>query len=521
MFHALPVDLQVHILSTWVAENNETGWHHTLSLLEVAGGKPLLSTLQACFAFPFTVSSSPIELSLSTFHGFDGGDMLSRERKLSVQSASYLCWLSQRQVPVRALYLQCLPDKRVCLPTVERIVLLGKAAMRTNGEDWANCMMGCPKLVSIKSDFCHNGKEFWTPPLLEEEAGAIITHTVEWSGTGVLEMTVVRALEAIGCSLQVLRLKTASDFGEIFWDTLAASCPLLRVLEVEMHPVILPAWVLGTVTGCPTLQDLTLHCFDGSQHDIDTIIQAGQSLVRFSVYLGFEMTGCRELVHVPNTYPTLDLVRMKDFCGYQRSERSLLMCSIMDASEAGLVLAACGVVTKLWLEFEEEHDLEVLPLLTEIVSKCCHTLMEFTLICCTEYDEEDLLFIPLHCPSIRRIVFHIEIGHLTDHGLQQLAAVCKELQCLVVDSGSDCGCLSISDAGLMALFAGCPALKEVRMTPPCPLVTFQSLQAIVDHRLSLKSLCLSGVGFDKEDAERFRRMARDCQLLPVPRLVVT
>lgn len=78
---------------------------------------------------------------------------------------------------------------------------------------------------------------------------------------------------------------------------------------------------------------------------------------------------------------------------------------------------------------------------------------------------------------------------------------------------------SISDVGLVTLFAGCPALKEVRMSPCCSLITFRSLQAILDNHLQLECLHLSFVGFDDEDAELFRRMALDQHLLPVPRLV--
>lgn len=346
MFDALPDDLLVYILSSWVAENNESSWHRTLSLVEVAGGKPTRSALQACYAFPFTVSTASVVLSVDLFHSLGEDEVDTRER--SVQSASYLRWLSQRRVPVRALCLPCLPRQ-----------------------------------------------EF---------------------GPGVSNQTIACALQTIGSKLLVLQLKDCF-LGEHFWHALRTSCPMLCVLEIEPPPIRM---LLEVLSGLPRLQDLTLHRFGGSERDIDAIMQVGQHFVRFSVHLGGERTGCQELAYVLNTYPALDVVSMNDFCGYQRSEQSLRLNSSMHVDEAKLVLAACGLVSKLTMMFVEceEHGRDMMPLLTEVVSKCNASLLDLTLVCAHYAERNDILLVPLHCPLIRRLELHAEGCCLTNECLE-------------------------------------------------------------------------------------------------------
>lgn len=87
---------------------------------------------------------------------------------------------------------------------------------------------------------------------------------------------------------------------------------------------------------------------------------------------------------------------------------------------------------------------------------------------------------------------------------------CKQLRSL----GFGLGCL-LSDEDVIVLLIGLPGLKELNLRKG-DRITSRTLRAIVDNRCFLDKFCCGNQGFQGTDVAKFRQLAREAGILPVP-----
>lgn len=104
-------------------------------------------------------------------------------------------------------------------------------------------------------------------------------------------------------------------------------------------------------------------------------------------------------------------------------------------------------------------------------------------------------------------------GVLEDEHFELIAKHCPQLTSLSVNSWNPD---SITEIGALQVLMACPKLKTLAIIDET--VSFTSiLQAILNNRFHLEKLsCDELAEFSSADVQKFRSMAREMQLLPVP-----
>lgn len=179
---------------------------------------------------------------------------------------------------------------------------------------------------------------------------------------------------------------------------------------------------------------------------------------------------------------------------------------------------AFPLVTKLtfrWLSMENDS------LVLALGEQFGHTLTELTLSPNCSQALEAATTLLLLCPFLKRFV--LEYSVLSNNVLILLANNCKHLQYFKWgndDYSVKAWCATISDAGMIALFMGCPLLEEIWLDVT-PKLTYITLEAFVRMKLKLRRIVWKRkMVFSELDVERFRTQAREQQLIPVPQLML-
>lgn len=98
--------------------------------------------------------------------------------------------------------------------------------------------------------------------------------------------------------------------------------------------------------------------------------------------------------------------------------------------------------------------------------------------------------------------------------LDLVASLCPMLNSLSLDRSR------ISDEGMDIIFRGCANLKRLTLKGE-RYITMKTFQSILDNRLSLQYLLLWSCVLKEAHAARFLDAAKDYQLLPLPKVIVS
>lgn len=110
-----------------------------------------------------------------------------------------------------------------------------------------------------------------------------------------------------------------------------------------------------------------------------------------------------------------------------------------------------------------------------------------------------------------RQLLELRIFEPSDDDLVLVARTCKQLRIL---SCWRAVIAHASDHGVEAIFANCHQLVEVRLRA-CA-ITYRSLQAVLDNKITLQTLYFKSPTLNSVDVEKFKLGAKELQLLPVP-----
>lgn len=250
--------------------------------------------------------------------------------------------------------------------------------------------------------------------------------------------------------------------------------------------------------------------------NVDLILEAGRhQLVKIS------LPPCCQLafVDILLKYPWLDCLEIMEFrvpYYYQRSTGVLEL----HPQPAGVinsvshVLSACPFVKTLKIGLSITDAASCAEPLTHVDGRFLTTLtlpMDWYYCAGTSTDAAGAFLEQLlqKCPGL----VSLQIGTLTDRDLLAIATHCKHLKRLKLGHFYKS---TITDKGMATLFASCRELTELELSNDCPNLTQAVLQLMVEHKVILKKFVWYEASLPH--FRKFRELARDQQLLPVPRL---
>lgn len=480
-FRLLSTDLQIDILHGWLNDDSNSNLLRTLAALDIAcccqaGRDQFLSLVQQIPAFGAAHTNG-------------------REIKLI---GNYVQWLDSRKAAVRAMVLagtneQALDELLACpllLPSVECIHWKGNFGCIKLAQA---LLLSCPNLISVDSEvfLTFTAEVVAKVPKLQHITISKYIHAS------------VDSLTLIGPQLLGLRVKGR----EISTNEAAAisrACPCLQTLEITVphRAAAILAIVELFVTACKGLQDL---CLAGGFLGLDAVKQllANKRLRRFAVtsptnnddyllasamelrpdmeYLQFGRSQpvSKGVLQVKGVNATL-LARVLDI---RSAVHTLLLDGYLRDDVARLVAARLSGLLSVSFRADSCEPVETL------LAACGPSLKSFKLIAQDMVPAAAPYLIAAHCPL-----------------LESLTLVFEQDESVATDDG------------MSAIFAACPHLKELTLKR-IDSITSQALQAILDHKLHLKTLRLLSCGFYSRDAVWFRERARECQVLPVPEIV--
>lgn len=226
--------------------------------------------------------------------------------------------------------------------------------------------------------------------------------------------------------------------------------------------------------------------------------------------------GYNRVAEIVAEHPWLEAFRMPEKFAYDRSEGYLYVATAMFHLEGELasLFRQCRPLRKLKLLMaDREVERRMVTMASGALGGSVEEL-ELRAIRARTFTAEHIFTIPLLCPQLRKLV--IEGCSFSDLILQALASACPFLQHLSCEGIG--ACPLFSDAGMLALFQGCTGLQVLRFDK-AEVLTFRTLQAIVDCRLRLKSLTLRRHNLAEEDFLQLRQLVKDAGLLPVLKIV--
>lgn len=305
---------------------------------------------------------------------------------------------------------------------------------------------------------------------------------------------------------------TSAALVEQTLELIGTHCKHLKKIKIKYRKGLRMDKVANLVAVLPDLVDVSLADYYHNEGDgITQILHAGgRRLKRFASEYS---CGYAELAGLLEMYSWLDafLILGSHSCsGFDRCQDALELsasCASMNLSALDRILAVCPDVVLLkltggWTDQE--------ACLMRLADRYAHTLQHLTItLPATPFQEFKAV---LSCKMLQTL--NVTGVDMSDADLQQLASNCPLLRVLRLSMIFND--LTMTDAGMRAVFAGCGQLKVVAVVGAKNL-TFATLQGILDYKLHLVTFVWCGLGnFHKDHVSRFNQLAKNIGLFPVP-----
>lgn len=518
-FFALPTDLQIHIFQTWLRDSQN----------EVSLVKALVSLDVACC----NIAVRPqylfmARLSSSCIAGNDCSN--ARDRWQFVRRIPFcLRWLSTRQVALPLIFIDnrnltaalLLDEGDACftLPFVKTIEL---GSISGDDVEYPRIMLRiCPNVACVVGV---NGSD--ATPAVWQAIGQTSSTAIRSLSASYFWLHVdhfTETLSACGRNLQELRIPRIPLPPQMsILKLLAIACPHLQILELHANYVT-TADIVEFVGCCKGLRELSLKDLakdSGDAEDVLAMLRAikpHHSLKKFSIKDSFSRP--QVFADILEQHAWLDVVQ-QDGCIYDRPA-GYLQLEDTDVDTEGLtrIVNACCIVISLRVCL---FDSAANSLFVRLVGdKFGHSLTDLAIDAADPNPAftDSLQYLLSRSPMLKTA--RISAGpDINDQILQLLVKSCKFLQCFHLSNCSGDSTLEVTDNGMLALLAGCRNLVDVKLVK-APHVTLQTLRGIVNERSLLQSFrCIGKAGFDHSDVGLFYELAKEQQLLPVPKLAL-
>lgn len=393
--------------------------------------------------------------------------------------------------------MACLERVVRSCPNINSLVLLTNQYHDANPCIWNTLLIvSCPQLTRLNvNDACFH------------------IHTAE----------LCKLLKAISSSLQELCIKNVNLTTVL---NALDRCQQLRHLEISVDDVA-EGRLVKRFSSCKAITSLSLHWMLPTiifvvELILDTCQQhMAKSSQNIRVYWQWTSTwpftccqSNKELAHLLEKHPSLVYVQFERSAYNSESKHLDLLftdgSAVQDLEDLDRIIRACD-----GMQFATFHH----------------------------YVENDNAYVRVHCtwrqPSCSaEDIVHLNLAGMTHAALQSnefrvklnkfysLGEVVRELTSIAQSCpnierlelpNAEANILQVTDATMIALLTSCRKLKILRLDGRS-VVTFRTLQAIVDHMLSnLKLLLWTHADFEEEDVRRFEMLAKERGLLPVPR----
>lgn len=476
-FDLLPSDLHICILITWIKGGQSDRSHD-----------PLLKTLSALGISCCSAKYRQPWLELAASMRFRGTVWLKS------YTECYWLWLSSRKVPVPCLTvceqttftsdLHAGSRAAFTLPAILELIVhtvLDPHAL----EQLLSC---CPNLTSIFNTAANS--HFWR--VLEAHPALTLTEIA-----GTLPEFAQAALVTHGHHLIKLDLELTIVTVRAKWDSadilamLPSACPLLESLSLMDCHVFMPS-LLSALKACSRLTNLMLEPFTLS--GVSTISE-----------MAIAATSILETCHLKRFVINMDTIGSKEMqhrCFAQllaaRSELEYLCFQGCSYSRT------LGHLMNVALP---HHNLVDNPA-EDIVAVCAHEHLIKLTSQLVAVSSQMLSKILARCPALE--ILDISCFMVPVELCAVAVRCCKQLQSLIIGSG-----VTPSEEDILSVLAGLPCLKELKVWYR-KHITFRVLQAIVDDKRCLHRFCCGWEGFQSAEVAKFRLLAKEAGMLPVP-----
>lgn len=509
---SLPVDLQIHVVQTWLGGNDDN-LLKALSLLDVAcTSKSLRQQFQDLASLPCLGWSIGAETS----------------------GKYYKHWLSARQVALRYLSLASIPLQDaslagLSLPYVESLRIISIKSSRDFTGATLPSLQGlltaCPSLSSFLCYDMGNNKMWNTLQHCAQSAILQKLKRLEFIFHYGMETdmeVVCQVLAVLGPSLEVLRT-SGFPLSDLFVATLATYCAGLKVLEIgdaEAPNVLL------LLAECKELTELSVQFEDASDdtHQVlNAVAAANGKLKKFFLHYHSDHDNINDgdrvffalFIEVLERYPWLESVAIGSSA---YSPGSLTLRETDWSMESLGRLLKCARVpptTALHLNLSTTHTktLELLfssvgANLTELSISCsCPAMASHRL------KGSQVIAMFTHCRSLRTLALNDTIPKKWD----PLLELCPGLRHLAVIGGYGTDHPHLTDSIVEGILSGCPELKTARFNCITGSISSEVLRFIAgqETKLCLEKLVLRHSGIRQDRVDQFRQQIKQQQWLPV------
>lgn len=490
-WYILPTDIHICILLSWLCNEHDDGsLLMALSSLDIACcnralRQPFLD-LASCLIFPVHSFRNDCEVTVDDVQGL-------------------MTWLSSRRVALRSLFLNSSAQQQfTATPRTISSVCIGSEGLDTARQ----VLLACgPGLTSIRCSQRMTPNTNLTP--LWDTLASNHFHQLERLVApliGVNSAMLVSVLTSNGQRLRELQLTNMPASDAIL--AAIAQCKQLDTLSVCVCGSQMDG-IAGILHACCQLRKLVLESYAGdSKEELLGMLQVGKHLKEFHVTVAhgdMQAISCHVFSQLLAEHPWLDALGFQ-FYGYASSTRYLQLCCLdLDQDHLVRILSHCCPI-KLTIRGVLYHGHQ--QLLSILGERLGGTLLELEWFNCTE----SVIPLVLQCRHLRRLRMHGMF--LRDSFVHRLPIACRELQQLTWDNAGK-GVGEFGDAAMEALFFGCRELREV-LLDNAPDLSFRTLQAVLDNALHLEKLSWRASTVTSAEVERFKMLARDQGMLPVP-----
>lgn len=434
---------------------------------------------------------------------------------------NYMVWLRDRKVAVKSLYLRECTVKylgKLTKFTLNSVVYVHTvlSASPNHRKFLPDVLLCCPNITCIERSQSHYNAtsvlrilETVHVPKLER----LLTNEHDLWLSGLVR----NMLPTNGEHLLELRVGSIGHFGSLM-KRILKYCPQLQVLSLVYLDEDVPTEVVVEfLQRSSHLKEIGLYDCTMSLHahdDILAIVDAGKGhLQKFSLLFprdaAIQLTLFSKLLH-DDQCSWLEQLIIDEKLSYCSTTRALqLSFDAQQEEEVQQLLAACPMVSKLTLISCYHATQEIMHSMGEHVGT---TLTELTMDKCMQSSACQLL---QDCHQLVRLTVSVITAGDSNGDRDVCSALyCPSLQYLFLQYDA----YSTIDDHLAAVFRQCPALEEVHLCR-AGVITFPTLQAILDnkklHKLTYKQM----IGPDQPDLEKFQRLAKRKHLNPVPLIV--
>lgn len=510
-FHLLPSDLHLHILQSWVGDAKAVML--TLSSLDIACSqtalRPALLEFMASL-MPIGSDNDPVPISdlLGCFAWLDR----RKPRVASIRLSRHL----KHAKPLKDW--QLLED--IALTHIMHVVvpILGKDERLLT-----LLLRACPNIITLKvynhmDEYPYKNSCPFAWLTIASLNLQLKSLSLPFRDASYQHQEMSLCLRTVGPYLKTLSLEAVA-LSDVISDLL---CMSLECLTINGSGV-LTASVVELLQQSKTLKELTLTDCSRSEVDIDGILTAGMGqLTVLKVHVtGNKNIGLSTFAAMLEKHSWLQHLRLQNedslmnHNAYDRLAGSLVISvpDIDEVDEARLnlkqICAGCSKLVKLstqWLP--NEH---IAMLFGDSFGK---DLLELSVPGCSPGVLQSIF---IRCPKLARLQLS---DNISDQHLHMITEHCKHLTCLVVLGPRHWGSDFLTDAGLEQVLTCCTMLKELTLDCNARLVTFQTLQTILDKHIQLSKFDCKRMRLIRAEVNTFRLLARKQQLVPVPLVTV-